>query len=739
MAETRHSFCRICESLCGLELEVDEGQITKIRPNKAHVATRGFACIKGLQQHKMYDSPDRLRYPEKRIGDRWERISWEQALQEIGAKLRSLRADHGPDSVAMYLGTPVGFNALHPHFAQGFIQGLGSTNFYENASQDCSNKWAVARDIYGFPYTQPFPDIDRTHCLIMVGANPVVSKWTFINAPDPIKRLREIEERGGNVWVVDPRRNETARVAGQHVFIRPDTDVFFFLSFLNELVHTRGVDRDRVASISTGFEAVEKLAREWPPERTASVTKIPPETLREMVKSYREAPSACLYSSTGVNMGTNGSLSFWLQEVINAASGNLDRRGGSLVGRGIFDFPKFGVKNGFGAGGARSRVGDFEALNDCFPGGILADEILTPGEGQVRGLIVSAGNPLLSFPNSARLRSAFEDLELLVSLDIYRNETGSLAHYTLPCTTPFERPDTLFFFYLLLGMQAKPYLQGTEQIVEPDGEQRDEPSIFLDLCKAAGFPIFGSKLAQRVLEWSTRLDRRRRRGKGGLPGVPQEFLLSVLLRLSRQGSFRGLAAHPNGRLRPEHEEGDFLENRIVTPNGKINLAPQSLLSEAEKLEADFAREQGEADRLKLITRRTHATHNSWTHNIDELVPREHTNHLYIHPDDAAKIGLGNGDLADVQTETAVVRIPVRLLADLMPGTVALPHGWGHQVATGLSVAASQAGVNANLLAADGPDKVENFSGMANLTGFVVDVRPATGPLDPSSWSGVSAP
>ena len=737
MAETHHSFCRICESMCGLELEVEGGRITQIRPDEAHVASSGFACVKGLKQHKLYDSPDRLRYPEKRIGDRWERISWEQALEEIGAKLRSLRAEQGPDSVAMYLGTPVGFNALHPHFAQGFIEGLGSKNFYENASQDCSNKWAVARDIYGFPYTQPFPDIDRTHCLIMVGANPVISKWSFISAPHPIARLRDIEKRGGNVWVVDPRRNETARVAGRHVFIRPDTDVFFFLSFLNELVATGGIDRERVARIANGFETVEKLAQAWTPERTAPVTKIPPETLRAMVKSYREAPSACLYSSTGVNMGTNGSLAFWIQEVINAASGNLDRHGGVLVGQGIFDFPKFAAKSGASSTGARSRVGDIPSLNDCLPGGILADEILTPGEGQVRGLIVSAGNPLLSFPNSGRLRKAFEELELLVSLDIYRNETASLAHYTLPCTSPFERPDTLFFFYLLLGMQPTPYLQGTHQIVSPDGEQRDEPSIFLDLCKAAGFPIYGSKKLQKLLEWSTHLDRRRRKGKGGLPGVPQEFLLSLALRLSGQGSWRKLLKHAHGRLRPDHEEGDFLENRMVTPDGKIHLAPESLVAESGKLEADFARLESESNQLKLITRRTVSTHNSWTHNIDELVPSEHTNHLYLNPEDAERIGLENDDLADIQTEIATVRIPVRLLADLMPGTVALPHGWGHQDATSLGVASRQSGVNANLLAADGPENLERFSGMAQLTGFVVDVRPAAGPLDPSSWSGIA--
>ena len=202
----------------------------------------------------------------------------------------------------------------------------------------------MAREVYGFPFTQPFPDVDHTRCLIVVGANPVVSKWSFLQVPNAGKRLREIEARGGKVWVVDPRRTETARVAGEHVFIRPDTDVFFYLSFLNELVATGGVDDAAVAAHTAGYETLARIAKPWPAERTAPVTGVPAETLREMVAAYREADGAALYSSTGVNMGTNGSLCFWLQESINAISGNLDRPGGTLVGQGIFDFAKFGVK-----------------------------------------------------------------------------------------------------------------------------------------------------------------------------------------------------------------------------------------------------------------------------------------------------------------------------------------------------------------------------------------------------------
>ncbi len=737
MSETRHTFCRICESLCGLQVELEAGRITKIRPNTDHVATGGFACLKGLNQHKLYDSPDRLTHPEKRVGDRWQRISWEQAIAEIGDKLRRLRTERGPDAVGMYVGTAAGFSMLHPIFAQGFMQGLGSKSLFASATQDCSNKFAVAHQIYGFPFSQPYPDVDRTECLIIVGANPVVSKWSFLQVPNPIRRIREIQERGGRVWVVDPRRTETAKIADEHAFIRPNTDVFFYLSFLHELIARGGVDRTRVDRHMTGSEAVEKLVQAWPPERTASATGVPADTLRRMVGDYARASGAALYSSTGVNMGTEGSLCFWLQEVINAVSGNLDRPGGTLMGRGIVDFARFGVRSGLFVDDSRSRIGGFRAVNDAFPGGVLADEILTPGDRQIRALFVTGGNPLITMANSARLKRAFEDLELLVTLDIYRNETGSVAHYTLPCTTPFERPDLLFAFPLLMGMQSRPYLQASEPVHPPTAEQRDEASIYLDLCQAAGAPLFGSQVAQKLLQAMRRLDRRRRRSDAGLPGLPQELLLSLLLRTGRAGSFRSLLGHPNGRPRERQAGGDYLGGRIVTEDRKVHLAPDVLLEQAGGLEARFARERAGDGTLRLITKRSHETHNSWTHNIEEFVKGErHTNYLYMHPADAQRAGLAEGALADVRSRTATVRVPVKHLPDLMPGAVALPHGWGHQHATGLSVASRTSGVNVNLLAADGPDEIERVSGMAHLTGIPVVVTRAAGPRDDRSWSGL---
>ena len=737
MAETTHTFCRICEALCGLEVDVEDGRVVDIRPDASHVATDGFACPKGLKQHRMLGSPDRLRYPLKRVGSTFERISWEQALTEIGTTVRRLVGERDPDAIGMYVGTAAGFSVLHPIFAQGFMDGIGSRSMYSSATQDCANKFAVAREIYGFALTQPFPDIDRVRCLVIVGANPVVSKWSFLQVPNPSRRIRQVLARGGRVYVVDPRRTETAKVAGEHVFIRPGTDVFFFLSFLHEFMATGGVDRARVERYMIGYEAVASLAAPWPPERTASVTGIPAATLRTIVRAYREADGAALYCSTGVNMGGNGSLAFWLQEVINAVSGNLDRAGGTLVGQGIFDFARFGVRHGVMTKRHPSRLGGFTSVNDGFPGGMLADEITTPGPRQVRALFVTGGNPLITMPNAGRLRDALRELELLVCVDVFLNETASLANYVLPATAPLQRPDLPFVFPLFLGMQARPYVQATQAVVPPEGEQRDEATIYLQLARACGVGLFGSQVAQRAMEIGGRVHRWVHPERGD--GVPQEWILSALLRLGGEGSFGRLLAERHGRLRASHAGGDFLGARCVTGDGKVHLAPPVLLEQAGKLEADFVRESDGGGRLRLITRRAVTTHNSWTHNFEEFVSGGHdTNYLYVHPDDALRIGVQSGDYADVTSATATVRLPVELLDELMPGTVALPHGWGHQHAAGLRVASRTRGVNVNLLAADGAAQLDRVSGMAHLTGIPVDVRPAAAPPDVTNWSGLPA-
>ncbi|MEM7548942.1 MAG: molybdopterin-dependent oxidoreductase [Bacteroidota bacterium] len=731
--EKKNTFCRICEASCGLEVTLDNGKVLDIKPDNDHIATKGFSCVKGLKQHEMYQSPDRLMYPMMKKGEEQVRVSWSEALEDIGSKTKDILKRFSPDSIAMYVGTAAGFGVLHPMFAQGFMTGIGSKSMFSSATQDCASKFAGSHHVYGFPFTQPFPDLDNTNCLIIVGANPAISKWSFLQVPNPIQRLKSMASKGVDIFIVDPRKTETAKVAGEHVFIRPNTDIFFYLSFLNELNKIGGVDQNRVDTYMTGLEEVLELAKPWTPEKTEEVTHIPADVLKDMVKKYKEADGAALYCSTGVNMGTNGTLCFWIQEVINAVSGNLDRKGGTLVGMGVTDFIKFGKKNGVLLRPDRSRVGDFASVNDTFPGGILSDEILTPGNKQIRALFVTGGNPLITMANSERLKKAFENLELLVCLDIQPSETCSIATHVLPCTDPLQRPDLPFIFPLMLGLQSKPYLQATKAILEPQAEQRDEASIYIDLAKACGVNMFDSKAAQLFIE-AARSIHTSLKGKK-FKEVPQEMVLNLLLKATGQKGFKKLLKKPHGVERKDHADQAFLGKRVVTEDGKVHLAPPVLLDQSKKLNTDFELELREQSKLKLITKRAVTTHNSWTHNLERFISRDgYTNYLYMHPKDAQSAGLNENDLADVASETAKVRVPIKLLNDLMPGTVALPHGWGHQHSK-LSVAKKATGVNVNILAADGPDKLEKVSGMAHLTGIPVDVKPAEGQLA-DTWSGL---
>lgn len=729
--EKQQTFCRICESLCGLEVAKEDGKIVSIMPDPDHVATKGFSCVKGLKQHEMYESPDRLKVPMIRKGDELVASTWEETFKDIGDKIKTIRSKHGKNSVAMYVGTAAGFGVLHPVFAQGFMTGVGSNNMYASATQDCSSKFSAARHLYGFPFTQPFPDLDHTECLIIIGANPVVSKWSFLQVPNPAQTLKDMERRGVRLFIVDPRKTETAKTAGEHIFIRPNTDVFFYLSFLNELIAQKGYDQKIIDEHGEGFEELKSLGGEWTPEHTAEITGVSAESLRSLVSAYATANGASIYCSTGVNMGTNGTLCFWIQEAINMISGNLDRKGGTLVGHGVMDFIKFGVKNGILMRKDRSRIGDFGSVNDAFPGGILADEILTPGENQIKALVVTGGNPLITMPNAERLKKAFQSLELLICLDIQPGETCSVATHVLPCTDPLQRPDLPFIFPLMLGLQSKPYLQATEAVVATEGEQRDEASIYIDLAKHAGINIFDSAVAQKFFEflmWTQKV-------KMGKRGIPQKFMLNLILKLTRQPGFKTLLKNKHGWLREEHKVGSFLGTRVHTDSGRVNLAPAPLMKQAEKLKDDFKKERLLKDSLKLITKRAVTTHNSWTHNIERFGHRDGaTNYLYMHSADADQYGLSDQDMVDVTSNTATVRIPMRLLDDLMPGTVAMPHGWGHQH-SGLNVAKKATGVNVNILAADGTDNLERVSGMAHLTGIPVKVEKSRG-KQKATWSGL---
>ena len=718
---TQASFCRICEAMCGIQVGVSGNRIDSIQPDREHVATQGYACIKGTAFGAIQHSPDRILAPLKRDGRAWREISWEQALAEIGAKLRAIRAAHGGEAIAHWVGAAAGVNLVTPILRNAFFAALGSHAMYGNASLDCSNKFRVCEDVYGSPFRLPFPDVDHAQFLMFLGANPAVSGTSLFHLPHAVKRLREVVRRGGRVVFVNPRRTETS-IAGEQVFIRPDTDVFFLAAFLGEILRRGWFDRGWVETHMNGLAALERIAAPWTPERQAEVTGVPAEVLRELVLAHHRADGAALYLSTGVNQGRSGAVCFWLQECINAVSGNLDRRGGSLMGAGMFDFAAEGKRRGQLTRKVWRRDG-LPSIVDAYPTAMFADDVLAGPEPRPRALFVEAANPLLVAPNPRdHLRRALESLELIVAIDLFRNETGNLAHYILPATTFLERADLPYALQSFVGNTPIPYITYTDPVLEPPPLARHEAWIWTRLADAAGVALFGSRALHRLLQWNARLTQSRFGRRFAL--TPERQISLLLRRAGLPGRRRMLRDHPHGLRLPENRPGTFLGTpRVLTDDGKLQLAPPELVEAAGRLDAVWHEERRSRSQLKLISKRELRSLNSWMRNNPELV-KESTNFLFVHPDDAAVLGLADGGLADVRSEADAVRAPVRISDEVMPGTVALPFGWGHEEADGLAVARRHVGVNVNRLAGDGRAHLDPLSGMAFLSGLPVTVTPA---------------
>ncbi|MBW2588589.1 MAG: molybdopterin-dependent oxidoreductase [Deltaproteobacteria bacterium] len=712
---THYTFCRICEASCGLQVEVQDNRVTRIRPDSDQI-----------RFDEVQHAPDRVLQPLKRSGEELTPTTWDAAIEEIGQRLRAIIDQHGPQSVGFYIGNPCGFSTTIPIFLNGLASAIRTKKVFSVGSLDCANKFRVSDEMYGSPFTLTFPDIKNTKFLMMIGANPAVSHASVMQLPHPITELQAIEERGGKVVFLNPRRIETAKAVGEHHFIRPGTDVFFLLSFLRELLEMGAVDHDKVGRHMSGLEDLAAMVQPWTPEKTEEVTRVPAQTLRALARQYADADGASLFCSTGVNQGGFGTLAFWILEVINAVSGNLDRKGGSVVNKGAIDLPRLGKRAGMFRRGRKSRFGNLPMVADNLPTTTLADEILTPGEGQqIKALFVVAGNPILSAPNpQGRLTRAFKELDLLVSMDLFRSETAEIADFVLPGPTFLERPDLQMAFQLMSGTQPVRYLQYTDPVLKMPDTVRDEWWVFSEIARAAGLPFFGNRFAEKLFALNRRAAKRPAlRGRLGL----NHKRLIGLFTLIGSGMTPGRLAkrYPHGRILKPNRPGWLLKGGLLTKNGLVELAPTNFLDRAEaEFETGYQRELCSKTTLKLISKREKRGHNSWMHNTPALGGKAHTtNRLYMHPDDASEAGLREGDLAEIGTEHGSVQAPVQISDDIMRYVVALPHGWGHRD-SGLAYArAHRAGVNVNALAGDGAKHTERLSGMAQLTAFPVRVKP----------------
>jgi anaerobic selenocysteine-containing dehydrogenase len=708
-AEERVTYCRICEPLCGLVATVEDGKVTKLRPDQDHPLSAGFACPKGIAMTDVQNDPDRVLHPLRRNADgEFERVSWDEALDEIGSRLKAIIDQHGGRSVAWYMGNPGAFSYSHPLWVLGFLSAIRSRHYYTASSQDVSNRFAASALMYGSPFLLPIPDIKRTNLLLMVGANPLVSHGSVLTAPRIKDQLNAITDRGGRVVVVDPRRSETAREF-EHMPVNPDTDAFLLLSLLNVIFAEGLEDRGAMAVQASGAEALRTMAAEYTPEATEGRTGVPAEDARKLARDLAQANGAAVYGRTGSCLGRNGTLVAFLLDALNVATGNLDREGGAMFGQGPIDFARVADQIGAGTYDAtRTRVGDLPEVLGQLPASVMAKEMTTPGEGQIRAMFVSAGNPVLSVPNGDELSAAIEGLELSVAIDLYVSDTARHADFVLPATTFLERED---FPLPFLNLHTTPFVQMTEAVVEPRGEARQEWEIIEEISKRIGVVPNSSAAVRRL-------------GKIGLKLTPRR-LLDLLLRTGPDGDRFGLrrggmslgklAKSPHGIVLGDYLTPGVLRGEIRFTNGRVRLDPPEILEEAERLRSQNGHDPDFP--LRLIGLRELRSHNSWMHNATLLMRggREHT--ARIHPDDAAAQGIEDGDPCRITSPHGSIEIPAKLTDEITRGTIAVPHGWGHR--GGWTTANAAGGVNVNRLASSDPEDLERLAGMAFLNGIPI--------------------
>jgi anaerobic selenocysteine-containing dehydrogenase len=744
---TAYRTCPLCEAGCGLEITVKNGSVTRIRGDMDDVFSRGYICPKGSTLKQLHDDPDRLRRPlVKRDGVHVE-VEWDEAWREVERGLGAVIAQHGRNAVATYMGNPSAHNLGSMTFGRVALQGIGTRQRYSASSVDQAPKQLTGGLMFGTVQSVPIPDIDHTHYLLMLGANPYASNGSLCTAPDFPGRLEAILSRGGKVVVVDPRRSETAQKASEWLPIIPNGDALFLSAIANVLFADGLVSiGDHVAPHLNGLADVRDAVSRFTPEAVERACGIDAKTIRRIAHELANAPSATVYGRIGTTTTAFGSTTSWLVDVVNTLTGNLDSEGGSLftlpAAGGATTKGQPGRGKGFQFGKGTSRVKGLPEVMGEFPVAVLADEILTAGEGQIRAMVTLAGNPVLSNPNSGKLDKALASLEFMVSVDIYLNESTRHADVILPPPSHLQRDHYDVF---LLAFAVRNVANYSPAVLPLDAGQPDEWEILAKLgmiAQGAGAdadPAVADDVAIAALVGSAVRDP-----SSNVCGRDADELLAELSKAGRRGparmvdfmlrtgpygdafgaapdglSLEVLLANPHGidlgALRPRIPEV------IRTASGKIELAPAQLLADVERLWQHASNVDDEE--LMLVGRRHIRSNNSWMHNISVLVKGKPRCTLQMNPNDAVERGIAAGQSVRVKSRVGEVLAPVEITDDIRPGVVSLPHGWGHSVAgTRLSVAGEFAGVNSNLLTDE--DLFDPISGTSVLNGIPVAVSVA---------------
>ena len=705
MAEKRIGVCNLCEAICGLELTIEGRDVVGVRGNPADPLSRGHVCPKGVAIADVYADPDRLRRPVRRVGTgedaTWQEIGWDEALDLVADNLARVMNEHGRDALAVYLGNPNAHSLGSLTHGTAMFKAFRTRNRFSATSVDQLPHQLVAHLMFGHQLFLPVPDIDRTSWFLVVGANPMASNGSLMTVPDFPRRVRDLRARGGRMIVLDPRRTETAKVADEHLFVRPGTDAYVLLAMLHVLLVERGDALPEPPAYVDGHRTVADLVRAFTPERAEDASGVPAADVRRLAEELLAADAGVVYSRIGVSAGPWGTICQWAVNCLNLLSGNLDRVGGAMFTTPAIDAVGTGLIGRGHHDRWRSRVRDLPETAGELPVAVLREEIETPGDGQVRALLTVAGNPVLSTPDGARLDESLGGLDFMAAVDIYVNETTRHADVILPPTTALERDHYDLVFHLLAVRDTARF---TPAVFAKEAGQRHDWEIFRDL----------------TLRTTARLDRkpglRTRLAQRARLSTSPTLLIAGLLRRGSSGvTLKKLRARPAGidlgPLRPRQ-----LPDRLPSREQRIDLAPALVVADVARLDDSPAPAEGG---LVLIGRRHQQDCNSWMHNSERLTRGRARHRLLMHPDDLAARGIDDGAMVRVTSRVGTVEVEATGTTDLMPGVVSLPHGYGHgRAGVLMSRSREVPGVSVNDLT--DPDRLD-VSGNAALNGVPVEV------------------
>lgn len=709
MSHRKFATCTLCEAICGIVVETDGDRVASIRGDAEDPFSRGHICPKAAALKDLHEDPDRLRRPVKRDGDRWVEIDWDEAFDLVVRRLREVQAQHGRDSVGVYQGNPNVHSLGAMLFGPSFVRALRTKSRFSATSADQLPQMLAAHAMFGHQLLLPIPDIDRTDHLLIFGANPVVSNGSLMTAPDVTKRIGAIRARGGRVVVLDPRRTETADVADAHHFVRPGRDALVLFAMIHTLFAEGLVRTGRVSPFVIGAGEIRKAAEAFPPERVAEASGVPAETIRTLARDFARAERAVCYGRVGLCTQDFGGLGAWLVNVLNVLTARLDAPGGAMFTKPALDIVGMNLIGRGHFAKWKSRVRGLPEFGGELPVAALSEEIETPGEGQIRAMVTSAGNPVLSSPNGGRLDRALASLEFMVSIDFYVNETTRHAHVILPPTAALERDHYDAVFHALAIRNTARFSPAV--FPKPEGTRHDW-EIFTELAERlraakgglAGLRAHAESAVIRKLGPRAVVDLGLRLGPYGGKLVP----------LRRGLSLSELTANPHGvdlgALQP------CLPGRLQTKDRRVHLAPEVFLGDVPRLERVLA-EGGGVAALSLIGRRSLRSNNSWMHNSPRLVkgPRRCT--LKMSPPDAQARSLAHGERVRVRSRAGTIEVDLEVTGEMMPGVVSLPHGWGHdRPGVQLRVASAHAGASLNDLTDEA--SVDELTGTSD---FVVPV------------------